>query len=228
MNRFAIIVAGGSGTRFGGPVPKQFLLLAGQPVLMHTISQFSKAATSHIVVVLPEAQIEHWHGLCRQYGFTLAHQVVAGGDSRFQSVKNALIALHFAPGDLVAVHDGVRPLVSPELITAAFDAAQRTGSAVPAIPVTDSVRQFTDGTATASVALDRASLRAVQTPQTFDALHLLAAYDVPFDPTFTDDASVLERAGGSITLIEGEPSNIKITRRIDLAIAEQLLAHTDD
>lgn len=222
--RIAIIVAGGSGTRFGGPVPKQFLPLAGKPVLMHTIGQFARAGQVSIVLVLPQSQIDHWHDLCRQYHFTTPHTVVAGGDSRFMSVKHALTSLTIGPGDLVAVHDGVRPLVSPQLINAAYDAARRTGSAVPATAVTDSVRQL-GGDGGASVALDRSTLRAVQTPQTFDGLALLRAYDVPFSPVFTDDASVLEHAGGTITLIPGETTNIKITHRLDLMIAEELLAH---
>lgn len=226
MKRYAIIVAGGSGSRFGGSVPKQFQMLAGCPVLMRTIGQFATMPDVAIVVVLPSAQIDCWRSLCAKHGFTVPHRVVTGGDSRFQSVKNALLSLSFEAGDIVAVHDGVRPLASRQLIAAAYETAARCGSAVPATPVTDSMRILSDPAdpASPSESIDRACLRSVQTPQAFRALPLLAAYDVPFSPSFTDDASVFEHSGGRITLMTGETSNIKITRPVDLVIAENLLA----
>lgn len=174
-----------------------------------------------MVVVLPAQQRAYWHELCEQHGFTAPHSVVAGGDSRFQSVKNALLSLQLTDADIVAVHDGVRPLVSTALIQNTYETAEKFGAAIPATPVTDSVRRIEpDGT---SVALERASLRAVQTPQTFKALELLKAYDVPFAPFFTDDASVYEHAGGSVRLVEGENTNIKITHPIDITIAEHII-----
>lgn len=223
MRRYAIIVAGGSGTRFGSKVPKQFLPLAGVPVLMRTIGKFHAASGGvQVVLVLPAAQQQYWRQLCEQYGFATPHTVVTGGDSRFQSVKNAICALPpLEAGDLVAVHDGVRPLASVALIDAIYDAAARSGAAIPVVPVTDSVRQL-DGQGR-SVALVRTCLRAVQTPQAFDGVRLKQAYAVPYDPAFTDDASVWERAGGQVTLVEGETTNIKITHPIDIIIAQKLL-----
>lgn len=221
MKHYAIIVAGGSGTRFGSSIPKQFLPLCGRPVLMRTIEQFLKCADTEVVVVLPAQQRAYWHELCEQHSFTAPHSVVTGGDSRFQSVKNALLSLQLTDADIVAVHDGVRPLVSTALIQNTYETAEKFGAAIPATPVTDSVRRIEpDGT---SVALERASLRAVQTPQTFKALELLKAYDVPFEPFFTDDASVYEHAGGSVRLVEGENTNIKITHPIDITIAEHII-----
>ncbi|MDO4511525.1 MAG: 2-C-methyl-D-erythritol 4-phosphate cytidylyltransferase [Bacteroidales bacterium] len=222
MTHYAIIVAGGSGTRFGSQIPKQFLPLAGKPVLMHTIERFARCPGTQVVLVLPQAQQDYWQSLCAEHGFDVPHSVVNGGDSRFQSVKNGLLSLSLAEDDIVAVHDGVRPLVSQALIAATFQAAKQFGGAIPATPVTDSVRQLLpEG---GSVALDRASLRAVQTPQTFRALELLRAYDVPFEPFFTDDASVYEHAGGHVALVTGETTNIKITHPIDITIAEHIIA----
>lgn len=222
MTRYAIIVAGGSGSRFGSNTPKQFLPLAGRPVLMHTIDKFAAIGGTVIIVVLPEAFVGWWADLCKEHAFATPHRVVTGGNSRFASVKNALATIRAAEGDLIAVHDGVRPLVSASLIEAIYSAAAANGCAIPATAVTDSIRQVTDD-AGSSAALNRASLRAVQTPQTFCAKKLIAAYDVPFSDTFTDDASVFEHAGYAIHLVDGEVNNIKITHPNDLVIAELLL-----
>ena len=223
MEKTAIIVAGGSGTRFGSALPKQFVDLCGKPVLMHTIEAFASEATC-IVVVLPRQQHDLWRQLCLRHNFNISHQVVAGGDTRFQSVKNALACLpRTRPGDMIAVHDRVRPLVSPALVSRVFQTAQAHGSVVPVVPLTDSVRMvMPDGT---SRALERAALRAVQTPQTFDAQLLLNAYETQELPSFTDDASVVEAAGHCITLVDGEPTNIKITHPADLLTAQQILDH---
>ena len=221
MNRYAIIVAGGKGTRFGSDVPKQFLPLNGIPVLMHTINRFADGK-AEIIVVLPAAQIEDWQELCKKHDFTTPHKVVTGGNTRFGSVKNALDTITPQKGDLIAVHDGVRPLVSKEIIDEAFTVAAESGSAIPAIDVTDTIRRLDDD-GVSSKALLRSSLRAVQTPQTFDAEILKSAYDVPFSESFTDDASVVESAGHQVTLTKGSPRNIKITHSIDLLIAEELL-----
>lgn len=223
MKRYAIIVAGGSGSRFGGPVPKQFQELAGRPVLMHTIDKFAlhPSQPSTVVVVLPERLREYWQGLCRQYRYATAHRVVAGGDSRFESVKNALERMSFSTGDLVAVHDGVRPMASHALIGRVFEQAALAGAAIPVVPVTDSVRHVADDGR--SMPLLRDTLRAVQTPQAFDAIRLQRGYDVPYDSGYTDDASVWEHSGGKVTLVEGETTNIKITHPLDMLVAEYLL-----
>lgn len=220
MKTIAIIVAGGSGTRFGAQVPKQFLDLQGKPVLMRTIEAFKGF---DVIVTLPAGQMDVWRDLCREHGFTVAHRVVAGGETRWHSVKNALGSIgDVADVDVIAVHDGVRPLASADLIDRCMATAREHGSAIPVVMLNDSVRQV-DGPD--SHALDRSTLRAVQTPQAFDARLLMEAYDQPFDPTFTDDASVVERAGHAVTLVEGDPVNLKITRPMDLALAEYLLSH---
>ena len=223
MRTIAIIVAGGSGTRFGAQVPKQFLALQGKPILMHTIQAFweNRDGSIDVIVTLPESQMDVWQDLCREHGFDVPHRLVPGGATRWHSVKNALDSIGSLDDvDVIAVHDGVRPLVSPALICRSLDTARKQGSAIPVVMLNDSVRQL-DGDA--SHALDRSSLRAVQTPQVFDARMLMAAYSLPFDPTFTDDASVVERAGHSVTLVDGDPVNLKITRPMDLALAEYLL-----
>ncbi|MBQ6079391.1 MAG: 2-C-methyl-D-erythritol 4-phosphate cytidylyltransferase [Muribaculaceae bacterium] len=226
MKTIAIIVAGGSGSRFGAEMPKQFIDLNGKPILMHTIDVFERALAGHdheLLVTLPAAEFDQWRQLCDRYRFDVPHRVVAGGETRWHSVKNALTAVGDGIDvDVIAVHDGVRPLASVELINRCFDTARRMGSAIPVVSLNDSVRQI-EGEA--SRALDRSSLCAVQTPQTFDARLLLDAYNLPFESTFTDDASVVERAGHEVTLVEGDPSNLKITRPMDLALAEYLLAH---
>lgn len=221
MTKYAIIVAGGKGTRFGSDVPKQFLSLNGKPVLMHTIMRFADAG-AEIILVLPKAQIQMWEELCNAHDFHIPHKIVAGGSTRFHSVKNALSHITPADGDLIAVHDGVRPLVSKVIIDEAYFTASLHGSAIPAIETTDTIRQIS-GDGKSSKTLPRPTLRAVQTPQTFNAKILKEAYDTPFSDTFTDDASVVEASGHSVTLTAGSPQNIKITHSIDLIIAEELL-----
>lgn len=219
--RYAIIVAGGKGTRFGSDIPKQFLLLNEVPVLMHTIMRFVDTNTE-IIVVLPEAQIQTWNELCNTHNFNIPHKIVAGGTTRFHSVKNALECIIPSEGDLIAVHDGVRPLVSKNIIEEAYATASSHGSAIPAIEVTDTIRQVSENE-TSSTTLLRSTLRAVQTPQVFDAFMLKDAYNKPFSEAFTDDASVIESAGHSVKLTKGSPTNIKITHSIDLIIAKEFL-----
>ena len=225
MKTIALIVAGGSGTRFGAQVPKQFLNLQGIPVLMHTVRAFDQALENdghEIIVTLPADQFGLWRDLCHRHSFAVQHRVVAGGETRWHSVKNALDSIvDCADVDVIAVHDGVRPMASIDLIRRSLDTARRYGSAIPVVMLNDSVRQI-DANGE-SCALDRSSLRAVQTPQVFDALLLMDAYRQPFDSTFTDDASVVERAGHQVTLVDGDPANIKITRPMDLVLAEYLL-----
>lgn len=221
MKNYAVIVAGGSGSRFGSAVPKQFVPLCGKPVLMHTIAKFASVSDTSIILVIPQAHFGWWQELCEEHNFVIPHKVVAGGSSRFQSVKNALATIVNAEADdIVSVHDGVRPLVSVELIARAFEQARKQGSAIPVVPVTDSVRKVSGSQ---SEALERSALRAVQTPQVFDARLLLSAYDTEFSEFFTDDASVVETAGHSVSLIDGETTNIKITHPIDLIVAEHIV-----
>ena len=215
-----LIVAGGRGTRMGGPQPKQFLELAGRPVLMHTLEAFDRwDASARLIVVLPEAQIDTWKRLCEAHVFGRIHRVVAGGETRFHSVQNGLDAV--ASDGLIAVHDGVRPLVAPSVIAACFAAAADGGAAVPVVPVVESVREVdADG---GSRPVDRARLRVVQTPQVFRADVLRAAYCLPYDPRFTDDASVVEASGVAVRLVPGNRENIKLTTPMDLLLAEQLM-----
>ena len=223
MKTIAIIVAGGSGTRFGAQLPKQFLELGGKPILMRTIEEFwvNREGAIDLIVTLPADQFALWQELCERYAFAVPHRVVAGGETRWHSVKNALNTIIDTDGiDVIAVHDGVRPMVTTDLIDRIFDAARHDGAAIPVVMLNDSVRQVTGNI---SHALDRSSLRAVQTPQAFDARLLLDAYSQPYQPTFTDDASVVERAGHNVSLVEGDPRNLKITRPMDLALAEYLL-----
>ena len=224
MKTIAIIVAGGSGTRFGAEVPKQFLELGGKPILMRTIESFEQSmegGNHEIIVTLPADQKDLWRDLCERHDFAVPHRVVPGGESRWHSVKNALDSIGDpADVDVIAVHDGVRPLAGIELIKRVFDVARRDGAAIPVVMLNDSVRQVVGEE---SHALDRSSLRAVQTPQAFDARLLLDAYRQPYQQTFTDDASVVEAGGHSVTLVEGNPRNLKITRPMDLALAEYLL-----
>lgn len=215
-----LIVAGGRGTRMGGPQPKQFLELAGRPVLMHTLEAFDRwDASARLIVVLPEDQIDTWKRLCEAHVFGRIHRVVAGGETRFHSVRNGLGAV--ASNGLIAVHDGVRPLVAPSVIAACFAAAADGGTAVPVVPVVESVREVdADGD---SRPVDRTRLRVVQTPQVFRADVLRAAYCLPYDPRFTDDASVVEASGVAVRLVPGNRENIKLTTPMDLLLAEQLM-----
>lgn len=223
MRTIAIIVAGGSGTRFGAELPKQFLELDGRPVLMRTIETFSEPGSGalEVIVTLPQGQMELWKRLCDKYTFAAHHRVVAGGETRWHSVKNALDSIVDTDDvDVIAVHDGVRPLVTAALIDRVMETARREGAAIPVVMLNDSVRQVEGDD---SHALDRSSLRAVQTPQAFNARLLFEAYSHPYQPTFTDDASVVEQHGHPISLVEGDPQNLKITRPMDLALAEYLL-----
>ncbi len=217
-----IIVAAGSGSRFGSPLPKQFCELAGRPVVMHAIDALQRAiANASCAIVLAPDRVEYWYALCEQYHFT-SPQVVIGGDTRWQSVKNALDVAP-ADADLIAIHDGARPLPSQEMILAVINAFNdpKVQGAVPAIAVTDSLRMICNE---GSKPIDRSLLRAVQTPQAFRADLLRRAYQMPYQPTFTDDASVMEAAGfTSIALPQGSPDNIKITNPRDIAIAEAIL-----
>jgi len=214
-------VAGGTGSRMNSVVPKQFLLLAGKPVLMHSILAFQEYDRSiQIIVALPGELFTEWETICGQHSFRVPHKLAKGGTTRFDSVKNAL---SFITADgIVAVHDGVRPLIGRSLISRAFDHAATYGNAVPVTPVTDSVRKA-DGSSSDPV--DRNNLRLIQTPQTFNASIILKAYRQSFSESFTDDACVLESAGETINLIQGDPYNLKITYPEDMLLAEALMKY---
>ena len=219
MERFAILVAGGQGLRMGGDVPKQFLPLGGRPVLMHTIDRFREVFPDmHIIVVLPQGQHDYWHDLCRRHHLEGGFLTAPGGDTRFHSVLNGLNAI---PADvsegLVGVHDGVRPFVSRDTLRRCYDEAARSGTAVPVVPVVETLRHVSpDGE---SMTVPRSDYRLVQTPQVFSAHLLRQAYEQPYTDFFTDDASVVERFGHSVTLVPGNRENIKITTPFDLTIA---------
>jgi 2-C-methyl-D-erythritol 4-phosphate cytidylyltransferase len=220
MNYYAIIVAGGSGSRMNAEVPKQFLLLQGRPILMHTMEAFFRCGLNPtLILVLNIHQHAYWEGLCEQYNFTIPHQLVSGGTERFHSVSNGLSAIK--GNGIVAVHDAVRPLVSPELIKRSYVAAEAQGNVVVSIKPTDSIRKIEPSGR--SEALNRNMVALIQTPQMFDVKLLKKAYLQPFRNEFTDDASVVEHMGTAINLIEGERQNIKITFQEDLDIATYYL-----
>ena len=214
-----IIVAGGSGKRMGGSLPKQFSLVGGEPILAHTINAFHKALpTSRIVVVLPAEYIEFWKNFSARFEVA-KHSIVEGGEERFYSVRNGIEALSDAV-DLIAVQDGVRPFASKELILRTVACATEYGSAIPVVKAVDSYRMV-EGEV--SHIIDRTPLRIVQTPQIFAAPILRAAYDTEFRSEFTDDASVVECSGEKVALCEGEYTNIKITTPDDMVIAEAII-----
>ncbi len=243
MNKYAIIVAGGKGLRMGGELPKQFIPIEGRPVLMRTLDAFHACDTSiQLILVLPHDHQAYWHELCAQYQFAVPHRIADGGATRFHSVQSGL-SLVDAPEALVAVHDGVRPFVSPEVIRRCYAEAEAHGAVVPVIPVVETVRQLVkeDNTErgtrhseavvhcplsivnSKSVTVDRNAYRLVQTPQTFRATLLRRAYELPYCDAFTDDASVVETLGETIFLTEGNRENIKLTTPYDLIVAQALV-----
>ncbi len=222
MKKFALIVAGGSGLRMGKEVPKQFLVLAGKPLLMHTIETFfTYDPDVEVILVLPASQFAFWDNLCEQYQFHYPVRIVPGGPFRFYSVKNGLDAI--MDEGIVFIHDGVRPLVSCETIGHCYETALEKGNAVPVVPVSESVRWLGDK---GNEVLDRNRIRLIQTPQTFRVSLIQKAYSFPFNEKFTDDASVLENAGHEIFLTEGNRENIKITWPEDMETAERFFTKT--
>ena len=218
MNRYALIVAGGTGKRMGTEIPKQFLELSGKPVLIRTIERFwSFDASIKIITVLPEDQLGYWEELKKKHSFSIPCIVVKGGPARFFSVKNGLEKIE--DDSLVAIHDGVRPLVSLDTIKRSFEAAQKFGNAVPVISPADSVRIITEK---GNMPVNRQFIRIIQTPQVFDSKLIKKAYLQDYNPEFTDDASLLEKTGEAIHLVEGNRENLKITNTGDLAVAEAL------
>ena len=229
MRRYVIVVAGGKGLRMGTDLPKQFIPLEGKPVLMHTLETFHRwDASAEQVLVLPEEHQQYWEMLCREIGCHAPHRIASGGETRFHSVLNGLRlisgeiqkAIDNGEKTLVAVHDGVRPFVSTEVIEACFNEAAEKGAAIPVVPMVDSLRETNDG---GSHPVDRGRFMAVQTPQVFDAALLLRAYTQDYTSMFTDDASVVEALGYPIHTVKGNRENIKITTPFDLLIAQGLL-----
>jgi len=219
----AIIVAGGKGTRIRHTLPKQFIEVAGKPVLFHTLEAFHRySASLHIVLVLPADDLKIWDDLVTRYHFPIPVTLQTGGETRFQSVKRGLEKI--AGQGLVAIHDGVRPLVSEDIIGASFRLAAVHGTAVAAVRLKESIRETDQDT---TRAVDRSKFRMIQTPQTFDVDLIKKAYEHREEPGMTDDASVAEQAGHSISLFEGSYENIKITTAEDLIVAETLLKSRD-
>lgn len=224
MKNVVIIVAGGSGKRMNSAIPKQFLLLNNLPVLMHTIHIFHVFdKTIEIIVVLPEEQINNWKSLCKEHQFTIDHKLVPGGKTRFHSSRNAIEML---TGDcLVAIHDGVRPLVSLNTIDRCFKAAEKNGAAIPVINLVDSIRRVNNSD---NFPANRNEIVLCQTPQVFQSNLLIEAFKQPYSSKFTDDALVVEKLGHEISLVEGNRENIKITNQVDLAVAERLLKYLQE
>ena len=219
MKEYALIVAGGKGTRIKSATPKQFLEIGGLPILMHTINAFVNYSSAvSIILVLPSDDFSTWNSLVDKYKFQIPVHLQQGGDSRFQSVRNGLECIE-GPG-LVAIHDGVRPLVSQDIIGASFRLAAVHKSAVAAVRLKESIRMTDQDT---TVAVDRSRFRLIQTPQTFDIDLIKQSYTIREEPNLTDDASVAERVGHKISLFEGSYENIKVTTQEDLVIAEALL-----
>lgn len=229
--KYVVVMAAGSGLRMGADKPKQFLELGGKYILRRTIETFVAACPDiTIITVLPESYIQFWKDYCYSTGFICPQILVKGGFTRFHSVRNALAKV--PEGALVAIHDGVRPLATEDLIMRAFEKAQQTGSAIPVLPCVDTMKVlqkkvWEDGsetmTAVPGAEADRSVLYGAQTPQVFHSEMLKSAYNQPYDTAFTDDASVVERYGKSLSYIVGEKLNIKITTQEDLVLAEAIL-----
>jgi 2-C-methyl-D-erythritol 4-phosphate cytidylyltransferase len=213
MKKIALIVAGGKGERMNANIPKQFLILNDFPILIQTIKQFSHF--DEIVLVLPHSQFEYWEILCEKYNFKIGHTLVAGGENRFHSVKNGLSKV--ANNSVVAIHDGVRPLVSKTLIDSLISKTKEKVGVIPIVPIKDSIRKVKGRESTY---IDRNNLHKIQTPQCFIGSDIKNAYKQEFSKFFTDDATVFENNGGTIKTILGEEKNIKITTEEDLSVAE--------
>jgi 2-C-methyl-D-erythritol 4-phosphate cytidylyltransferase len=216
LKKYALIVAGGSGKRMGTEVPKQFLEINNYPVILHTLDNFLRAIPDlELFIVIPEGYFSFWNEMIADYGFEHNHSLIKGGTERFYSVKNGLDQIK---GDgIIAIHDAVRPLVKKEVIRNTFFAAERNNSAIPVVPVFESLRKKTG--ANTSSPVNRNDFVLVQTPQTFRLKMIREAYQTPYNASFTDDAAVFEAAGNIIHLTEGNKENIKITTPSDMRIA---------
>ncbi len=220
MDTYVLITAGGQGKRIAALFPKQFIPIAGKPLLMRTIEVFKNYNPKfRIVLVIPEDHVQLWKDLCTEFDFQIEHQIVRGGSERFHSVQNGL---HHIPHDsLVLIHDGVRPLVRPDTIERVIEVSQEKGNAIPCVVPTQTVRQVLESGNNKH--LNRKELRLVQTPQGFHSNLIKEAYNQVFNPNFTDDASVLESLGHQINIVDGNYSNIKVTHSADIKLVEALL-----
>lgn len=224
--RYVVIMAAGSGTRMGADMPKQFIELCGKAVLQRTIEVFREACPDiKVVTVLPEAHMDYWKSYCLKHSFTCPQILVKGGITRFHSVRNALERV--PDGVLVAVHDGVRPLISQSLVRKMFEMAENVNGLIPVVPCVDTMRVLrNDGEVLEPVpgaVADRSILYGVQTPQVFQSEILKEAYGQAYDTAFTDDASVVEKYGKNLSFVIGERFNIKLTTQDDLKIARALI-----
>ena len=221
---YVIIVAGGKGLRMGSDIPKQFLPIGGKPVLMRTIERFREYSEDlQIILVLPKAQQDYWLQLCKEYDFKMEYLLANGGETRFHSVQNGLALVPDDAQGVVGVHDGVRPFPSIEVIHRCYETARTAKAVIPVIPIVETVRELTGTGSVGSITVPRDNYRLVQTPQTFDIQLLKAANRQPYNDGFTDDASVVESYGHTITLVEGNRENIKLTTPYDMKIAEVLI-----
>ena len=216
--RSVVIVAGGTGSRMHSALPKQFLMLAGKPLLMHTISAFEKIA-AELIIVMHRDYISHWEALCRQFNFETGHKIVKGATSRGESVFNGLKEI--SENGFVAIHDAARPLLTSALASRLFTEAEEFGNAVPVVPVRDSIRQVNEA---GNFSVNREDYVMVQTPQVFMLQEILECFKSENDHSYSDEASLYESKGGIIHLSAGEPENIKITINSDILLAESLIA----
>lgn len=218
MEYSVIITAGGIGKRMGGNIPKQFMEIAGKPLLFHTIERFHQFnASAQILLTLPESWVDYWDELINTYQFGVTHEVIVGGKERFHSIQNAV---HYCDGDFVLVHDGVRPLVSEETLTRCLEALELHDAVIPVVEVKESLRKMNGNL---SQAVDRGDYRVVQTPQCFEINVLRGAYQQEYHKGITDDASLVEQSGVRVHCVDGNPENIKVTTPVDLILAETLL-----
>lgn len=218
---YLIVVAGGKGLRMGGDIPKQFQLLGGYPILMHTLNRLHESVPdATLILVLPALQQSYWKGLCHKFHFTLPLILADGGETRFHSVLNGLKVVPDDVDGVVGIHDGVRPFVAAEVVKRCMSHAAEMGAVIPVVPVVETIRHLEEQ---GSVTKNRDEFRLVQTPQTFRIDVIKNAYRQPYNPLFTDDASVVEASGVSVSLVEGNRENIKITTPFDKLVGEMLI-----
>ncbi len=221
-DKHVIILAGGNGARFGNSIPKQFALIAGKPLLIHTFEAFSHIDKLKFTLVLGEKQLPVWDKICLTHNFQIPHKIISGGLKRFHSVKNGLLNI---PNDvLVLIHDAARPFASKNTISKVINVAIKKGNAIPSINVTDTLRETDNGF---NQVIDRDKIKLIQTPQAFNSTLIKNAYNQEYNHSFTDDSSVLESTGVTINLVEGNIENIKISSPPDLVIAEALSKYID-
>ncbi len=224
MKHYVIIVAGGSGSRMQSSTPKQFLPINQKPILLHTLERlYASVNQAELIIVLPPSQFDVWKTICKEYQVNIPHQLCGGGTTRFESVKNALKMV--SETSIIAIHDGVRPLVKKSVVKQCLQTAQQKGAAIPVLGIEESLRKKMKDEK--STIVNRDDYLIVQTPQCFESSILLEAYEQAYSITFTDDASVVEAMGNAISLVDGNKENIKITRPEDLIIAESFLKQFD-